>query len=159
LRRYVQPLILESGIPIRRTTLHHPLQPNEIASLSSNKDERVLQGLANTCKGSQFDKSLSPSALTDYLHGRVRFYSRYIRRINEVDAVEEDLDARVLGNFLHNVMELFYHEIIERKGNTTIDASDFENYKANIDTLIDKSFIKNYSLDEHKKVVYEGQRL
>jgi len=159
LSRYVQQLIFESGIPIRRTTLHNPLQPNEILSLSINKDERVFQGLANYCKGSKYDKSLSPSALNDYLECRLRFYFKYIARIKEADVVEEDLDARVLGNFLHNVMELFYHEIIEKKGNTTIEAGDFENYKTNIDALIDKAFIKHYSLDEQKKVVYEGQRL
>ena len=35
--------------------------------------------------------------------------------MKEADEVEEDLDARVLGNILHDVMEKFYKDIIEKK--------------------------------------------
>jgi CRISPR/Cas system-associated exonuclease Cas4 (RecB family) len=122
------------------------------------KDERVFNGLARYCVGNKEDKSLSPSALNDYLECRLRFYFKYIARIREANEIEEDLDARVLGNFLHRVMESFYLSILERKKSAIIEHGDFEKIDS-IDHFIDQAFIKNYSLDPNKVVIYEGQRL
>lgn len=157
--RYLQQLIYESGVAIERYVLHNALQPHEPVPIQIKKDERVHQALAQYCRGSRPGKTLSPSALNDYLECRLRFYFKYLARIREANQVEEDLDARVLGNFLHKVMELFYLEIIQTKGDKTIEKDDFNGYNKRIDNLIDLAFIDNYSLNPEKQVVYEGQRL
>jgi CRISPR/Cas system-associated exonuclease Cas4 (RecB family) len=158
LSRYVQQLIFESGIPIKRHILHNDLQPLEITPITVVKDESVYTGLARYCTGNAFERSLSPSALNDYLECRLRFYFRYIAKVREAREIEEDLDARVLGNFVHLVMEYFYQHILTTKNSKLIEQKDFDIYR-DIDPLIDKAFIKNYNLDPDKKVVYEGQRL
>ena len=158
LSRYVQQLIFESGLPIERNTLHNELRPHDILPITIQKDQRVFDGLARYCAGNKEEKVLSPSALNDYLECRLRFYFKYIARIREANEIEEDLDARVLGNFLHKVMELFYQNIIDEKKSPRIERGDFER-TGRIDELIDQAFIKNYSLDPTKEVVYEGQRL
>jgi hypothetical protein len=82
-----------------------------------------------------------------------------VAKIKEPDAVEEELDARVLGIFLHDVMEQFYKRLTERKQTQLIEKADFQNAVQTIDELIDLVFIKSYSLDPNKKVTYQGQRL
>ena len=104
-------------------------------------------------------KGISPSALNTYIECRLRFYLRHVAKIREADEVEEDLDARVLGNFLHQVMELFYKRTAERKRTKVIEAADLNSTEESIAKLIDEVFIEEYKLEPGKKVVYEGQRL
>ena len=157
--RYLQQLLFESGLTIDKKTLFNELRPLQVQDLAVTKDESVFNELANYCLGSPAAKSLSPSALNDYLECRLKFYMKYVARIREPREVEEDLDARVLGNFVHQVMEAFYLEIIDQKGDATITADDFNGREIRIRRLIDKAFRKNYNLDETTEVVYEGQRL
>jgi CRISPR/Cas system-associated exonuclease Cas4 (RecB family) len=157
--RYLQQLLYESGLTIEKNVLHNEFQPYTSSPISIWKDDRVFNELANYCAGSKAAKTLSPSALNDYIECRLKFYFKYVARVREPREVEEELDARVLGNFLHRVMELFYQRIIQRKGNNTVEQNDFDDYDAQINELIDVAFIANYGLDPKKKVVYEGQRL
>lgn len=157
--RYLQQLVYESGITFEKHVLHNDLQPLSPGPLSVPKDDRVFNALAQYCLGSHDQKSLSPTALNDYLECRLKFYFKYVAKIREPYEVEEDLDARVLGNFLHRVMEYFYEGILERKNGKTIEETDFVNYETVIEKLIDRAFIDNYRLDPERPVVYEGQRL
>jgi hypothetical protein len=157
--RYLQQLIYESGFKLDKNVLHNEFQPFKETPVSIIKDDRVFAELANYCTGSKQGKTLSPSALNDYIECRLKFYFKYVARIREAREVEEELDARVLGNFLHRVMEFFYQRIIDKKRTNLIEESDFENYDENINSLIDHAFILNYKLDPEKKVIYEGQRL
>ncbi len=157
--RYLQQLIYESGIPLQANVLHNEFRPLQGVPLEVYKDERVFEGLAIYCSGSKDDKALSPTALNDYIECPLKFFFKYVARIRDADEVEEELDARVLGNFLHSVMEHFYKGIIGKKGNKVIEAEDFMDYDDAIDSLIDLAFVDNYHLRPDQKVVYEGQRL
>jgi hypothetical protein len=157
--RYLQQLIFESGLKIEQKILHNPVEPHGITPISISKSGQVLENLAKLNDGNAYFVGISPSALNTYIECRLKFYLRHVAKIKEADEVEEELDARVLGNFLHDVMEVFYKRIRERKKSKLIDASDFENYEAVVDGLIDESFIQAYRLNPNKKVEYEGQRL
>ena len=157
--RYLQQLIYESGKPITRKVLHNPIQPEPIRPIVIEKDAGVLETLSRLSEGNAKFKGISPSALNTYIECRLRFYLRHVARIKEADEVEEDLDARVLGNFVHQVMELFYKRITEQKQTKVIEESDLQTSEANITKLIDEVFIEAYGLEPGKPVVYEGQRL
>jgi hypothetical protein len=157
--RYLKQLIYESGLKMERKVLHDPVQPNLINPIVIQKDSKVIELLAKLSEGNSKFKGISPSALNTYIECRLRFYLRHVAKIKEPDEVEEDLDARVLGNFLHAVMELFYRRVQERKKSSQIEAKDFYNAEATIDQLIDEVFITAYQLEPGKPVLYEGQRL
>jgi RecB family exonuclease len=123
------------------------------------KDERVFDKLALHCKGERDVKPLSPTALSDYIECRLRFYFKYVAKIREAKEVEDELDARMMGNFLHDTMQLFYEQIIRVNNRRTIEAADLENYERSFGPIIDRVFRKAYSLDESKPVAYDGQRL
>src|SRR5690606_13004349 len=114
--RYLQQLLFESNLNIRKHVLHNPVQPRSITPVSIVKDEEVLNSLIKLNEGNAYFKGISPSALNSYIECRLQFYFRHVAKIREADEVEEELDARVLGNFLHDVMENFYKDLAVRKG-------------------------------------------
>lgn len=160
--RYLHQLILEgtdAGLTIEKSTLHNPMQPRMPAPLVVKKDELVFNQLARYCEGSAENKSLSPSSLNDYIDCPFKFYLRHVARIREAREVEEDLDARILGNFLHKVMELFYVELIKQNGRNAIEVHDFNAHEKRVEKLIDEIFKAEYRLNPDKPVEYAGQRL
>lgn len=157
--RYLQQLIYESGLNPERSVLHNPIQPLPINAITIEKNKEILDALSLLNEGNVYFKGISPSALNSYIECRLKFYFRYIARIKEPNEVEEDIDARVMGNFLHDVMELFYKRIRERKKNKTIEVVDFDQVEKVIDQLIEEVFTLQYHLEPGKRVEFEGQRL
>ncbi|MFZ2906510.1 MAG: PD-(D/E)XK nuclease family protein [Cyclobacteriaceae bacterium] len=157
--RYLQQLIYESGLKPERFALHNKIQPATIHPITIQKDEKILTALAQMNSGNRYFRGISPSALNTYLECRLKFYFNSIAKIREAREVEEDLDARVLGDFFHKVMERFYKQLAEKKKSKLIEASDFDKSEAIFDKLIDQVFSEAYHLDSGKKVIYEGQGL
>ncbi|HEX6225381.1 MAG TPA: PD-(D/E)XK nuclease family protein, partial [Chryseolinea sp.] len=157
--RYLKQLMYESGLPLERRVLHDPIQPSSVNPIVIPKDNGVIEALIKLSAGNSRFKGMSPSALNTYIECRLRFYLRHIAKIREPDEVEEDLDARVLGNFLHEVMELFYRQLHDKKKTNLVVASDFSNGEAIVEKLIDEVFINAYHLEPGRPVRYEGQRL
>jgi hypothetical protein len=138
--RYLKQLIYESGLYLERKILHDPIQPSLTSPIVIHKDKDVIEALVNLSEGNLRFKGISPSALNTYIECRLRFYLRHVAKVKEPDEVEEDLDARVLGNFLHSVMELFYRRIQQRKNSSLIEAKDLENTGSIVESLIDQVF-------------------
>jgi RNAse (barnase) inhibitor barstar len=157
--RYLQQLIYESGIPVEKKILNNPIQPQGISHIVVEKNFSVMDDLIKLNEGNHYFQGISPSALNTYIECRLKFYFRHVAKIREPNEVEEELDARVLGIFLHDVLERFYKRIQSSKGNRLIEESDYKNYQASVDNLIDEIFIKTYRLNPDEKVTYEGQRL
>lgn len=157
--RYLQQLLFESGLNICKHVMHNPIQPRGITPVTIAKNEEVFNNIVKLNEGNYRFKGISPSALNSYIECRLQFYFRYIARIREPNEVEEELDARVLGTFLHDVMERFYKDMVERKKSKLVEKEDFRHADRTIDLLIDKVFIEAYKLDPDKPVTYAGQRL
>lgn len=157
--RYLQQLIYESGLPLTKHTLYNPVEPTPEQVITIQKNDAILQKLKQLNEPRHKSIGFSPSSLYMYLECRLKFFFSHIADIKEPKEVEEELDARVLGNLLHDVMDRFYRELQEYKKSRLVEYSDFENYKTTVDTLIDKAFIKTYTLDPAKKVEYEGHRV
>jgi hypothetical protein len=157
--RYLQQLLFESGLDVERKVLHNSIEPKGITPIEIRKTPLVMENLLKLNDGNSYFKGISPSALNSYIECRLKFYFRHVAKIREADEVEEELDARVLGNFLHHVMERFYKGIVDRKKSREILPADFNDFDKRIEELIDEVFIESYRLDPAKKVKYEGQRL
>ncbi|HEU5289118.1 MAG TPA: PD-(D/E)XK nuclease family protein [Cyclobacteriaceae bacterium] len=157
--RYLQQLLYESGLKVERKVLHNPIQPLTVKPITITKNPDILDKLSLLNEGNVYFKGISPSALNSYIECRLKFYFRYIAKIKEPNEVEEDIDARVMGNFLHEVMEAFYKRIREKKKSKTVDFSDFDQAEKLIDRIIEEVFIAQYNLEPGKKVEFEGQRL
>src|SRR5690606_17037893 len=96
--RYLQQLLFESGMINGRYVLHNSMHPHEVNPIVVKKDERVFNRLAQYCIGESTPREFYPTALNDYVECRLKFYFKHIAQIKEAKEIEEDLDARVLGN-------------------------------------------------------------
>jgi hypothetical protein len=77
-------------------------------------------------------KSFSPTAINTWIDCRLKFYLTYIAGLREEDEVSEEIDAPVLGNLLHETMQLIYRDF---KGKVVDQKT--------IAGLADESFIDN----------------
>jgi len=157
--RYLQQLIYESGLKITRHVLHNPVQPTALQPIIIHKNEEVMAAIHNLNVGKAGFRGISPSAINTYLECRLKFYFKQIAGIKEPKEVDDDVDARILGNFLHQVMERFYRNLYDRKKSKLVEQGDFDNSEAAVNKLIDIMFIENFRLNPNEKVAYEGQRL
>ncbi len=157
--RYLQQILFESGHKPERVVLHNPIQPLAIKPISISKDKNILDTLISLSEGNKYFKGISPSALNSYIECSLQFYFKHVAKIKEPKEVEEDIDARVMGNFLHDTMEFFYKRLRERKNSKSITVADFDRAEKDIDQILEEVFIKQYHLEPGKEVQFEGQRL
>lgn len=159
--RYVQQLVYESNLPIRHYVLHNAVQISAIRPVTVQKTQEIrtlLEKYLTTGNDPAQRRELTPSALNDYIECKLRFYLKHVARLREANEVEEDLDARIFGNLLHDVVFWFYEELAA-KNRGKIGREDFAQAEARVEKLIDKAFIQLYRLDPANKVTYEGQRI
>jgi hypothetical protein len=157
--RYVQQLLLESGLPIKKSVLHNPVHVHEVKQIVVPKSKDIIEQLQKyVVKEVETPDMLTPSSLNDYIECPFKFYLKHLARLKEPNEVEEDLDARIFGNLLHEVMHWFYEEL-RPKRNGEIEAEDFLNVDDTLERLIGKAFRKLYFIEGEEEIVYEGQRV
>jgi hypothetical protein len=155
--RYLQQLLFESGWKIGQHVLHTPVQPLSIEPIVIRKDEATRKAIHRLNEGTARFRGISPSALRAYIECKLKFYFKHIARIREPYEVEEDADARILGNIFHKVMERFYKRLQTRKKNNLVEPGDFQTAENDLAKLVDEAFTEAYRLDPARKVEYEGQ--
>jgi hypothetical protein len=111
--RYLQQLRYEArGLP-QLTLTERVFQPAfrtdslEPLHLSVRRDARMEQLLRE-----RLERGLAPTALSQYLDCRLKFAFAQLERLEEPDQLEEQLDARSIGNVLHHTLEAFYEPLL-----------------------------------------------
>lgn len=90
------------------------------------------------------ERGFSPSLLNKYRNCSLQFYFHAIAGLKEVEEVEETIGADVLGNTIHEVLELLYTPFVGKK----LYASDVKEFKKQVEALTIKVFEKVYSKAE-----------
>lgn len=157
--RYLQQLIFESGLNVKEQVVHNTIQPQALQPISIPTNDEILFTLSKLSRGNGRSKGISPSAINTYLECKLKFYFKYIAGIREPDEIEEDLDNRIVGDFLHKVIERFYKGVQHKKRSFTIEAIDLENYEEDINKILEAVFREAYGLNDQKPLEYKGQRL
>lgn len=157
--RYLQQVLLESQLPIEQRVLHNPIHVHAVKGISVFKSEEIQTQLDKYIReGDERPYHLTPSSLNDYVECTLRFYLKHIANLREADEVEEDVDARIFGNILHDVMFWLYQEL-RPKRNGVVLQEDLDVSNAQIDAWVDRAFRKLYRLEDHAEITYEGKRV
>ena len=152
--RYLHQLMVESGLDIQKQVLSNPIEASGWRPVAIRQNDHSLKWFSE--RGNNVKKFISASMLNDYLSCRLRFYLNHIARLREGNEVAAELDARIFGNLLHQVMQHFYGgESVENK---FIDRAYVETNRKKIAQLIDDAYRKLYEL-EVKTIEYEGQHV
>jgi len=78
------------------------------------KSDEVMRALdkflAAGNSNNPFARKISPSAISTYIHCPLKFYFSYVAGLKEKEEVEDEMDARVFGEVLHEAMQNLYGE-------------------------------------------------
>ncbi|NJY61382.1 PD-(D/E)XK nuclease family protein [Salinimicrobium sp. CDJ15-81-2] len=100
----------------------------------------------------------SPSALTTYIRNPLDFYKQYVLDLKEREEVEETVAYNTLGNVVHDTLETFYGQWLQKD----VKVEDLEQALEKTNEEIQKQFRKHYTqapLDSGKNLlIYEVAR-
>ncbi|NVO04249.1 MAG: PD-(D/E)XK nuclease family protein, partial [Bacteroidetes bacterium] len=85
-------------------------------------------------------KGFSASGLNNYISCPLKFYFNDIVRIQEIEDIDENVDAAMLGTILHEVLENFYKPYI---GQQIVDEKIIEIFQKSAENELEKSFFQN----------------
>ncbi len=164
LSRLVQQLEVESGYTIKKRILASPIKTTPPQPISIQKTAAVQSKMARYLAGYESQNGLhpgsfTPSAMSAYLDCRLRFYFKYVERLYEPDEVQEEMDAMVFGNILHDTMEILYKQFAKQNKRQEIYPHDFTWIRAGIGGAMNQAFKQHYQIKKEKKFKLEGRTL
>ena len=91
----------------KQLSLSTDLLPQKEQSIE--KDEFILKQLNQIAL-----QGFSPSSLTSYIRNPLIFYQEKILKLEKIDLLSDNLPSNIMGNIIHEVMELLYRKHIGR---------------------------------------------
>lgn len=88
-----------------------------------------------------FRSGVSPSALTTYIRNPIDFYKRYVLKIQEEDAFEEEVSYRIYGNIIHKILEDLYKPFVGEQVTKDI----IKEMEKKLPSLLNYHFITQFS--------------
>ncbi|MTI21133.1 PD-(D/E)XK nuclease family protein [Fulvivirga sp. RKSG066] len=159
--RFVRQLEAESDHTITKKILANPVKTQSLSAITIKKTSEVLQKMQRFTTGYDYrDQSkLTPSALITYLTCRLKFYFKYVAKLYEADDVQEEMDAAVFGNILHNAMEILYKEFTKKQKRSTIEPNDVMYLQMGIRGALRKAFVDHYNAQKEENFEPEGRSI
>ncbi len=145
--RILKQLTYESAFEFTYSSLSLPVAtaPKKEVVIDKN-DPNIQRALQLYLAGK---KVLSPSALTMYIANPIDFFFRYIAEIKEPKEVTAVIEANQVGSILHQVMEYFYVDEINKE----VTSALIKLKRKTISELIAKAF--NYVMTNREGSTFE----
>ncbi len=139
--RFLRQLIVESPLKVEVGQLGTPpLSPTDKKPIVVQKDEKIMQILRSR-------KSLSPSALNQYIKCPLLFYYQKVANLTMPDRPQDGIDAPHFGTLFHDTCDIFYKRLTKELGRRNIEYSDLEPYvkdpESRLAEFVGESFLKN----------------
>jgi CRISPR/Cas system-associated exonuclease Cas4 (RecB family) len=135
--RYIFRIENDPHFWVNKIQISPGLKLHDESKFSVAKSEKVKEILRKYFSGAPDLKRFSPSAVNDYLSCSLKFYYRYLLRLQEPEAVSSDLDARSFGTLLHAVMENLYKPYLGK----VLTDEDFQEIEKNIGPQVNEAFM------------------
>lgn len=99
----------QANIEVKELLYHAKLKDHPVRDIEIPQDKTIRDILERRFS----ERGISPSALVSYLRDPLEFYSRYVLGVFEDDdEIEEDADARKVGNAVHDALEELYRPFV-----------------------------------------------
>lgn len=153
--RFLLQLQYELNMDVEHRILSNVSMARQMPPILIDKRKNdVLNRLHRYLDTSDSTKKLSPSAINIYLNCKLQFYFRYIAELYEKDELYEDIDARSLGNVVHQALELLYKP---KEGQLLDEAFYEELSKQKKEQFIIQGFRQQYGIEGDQEFFFEGQ--
>ncbi len=161
--RYLYQLKLEQPFPVKFGVVTSNITITDPKPIVIEKSKEVMLGLERFLENGilpkgEFPSKLSPSALNTYLHCRLQFYFRYVKKLYERKEVIDVVDPATFGNILHEAVEKLYKQLMKKKKSKTVEPADFFFLRAGVDGAIQEAF-KAYFFVEDKRITIDGKNM
>lgn len=150
--RFLKQLAYESEFEFKYSSLSLPVTtaPQQEVVIDKNNAD-IQRMLKHYLEGR---KVLSPSALTMYISNPIDFFFRYIAEIKEPKEVSAVIEANQVGSILHQVMDYFYRDEINKEVTATL----IKLKRKTIAGLIAKAFNYVMTKREENTLEYSGMQ-
>lgn len=108
--RILMQLAYESGFEFHYHYLDLSVRTEPVKEVTIAKEGKAVQEVLQKYLNKQ--KTLSPSALTQYILNPIDFFFNYVAGIKEPKEVTGVVEANEIGSILHKVMEYFYEDAV-----------------------------------------------
>jgi hypothetical protein len=152
--RYLYQIMYETGWKYDHKILYNKIELPSSLPITIKKNSAVLERINR-----YLTRELTPSTLNSYVECRLRFYFKHLIGLKEAEEVEEAADARMFGNIFHDSLEAFYAAHKPTEGLWQIKEEYFNNLDEKLEALIEREFIRQFNLQDGKKMEYEGHQL
>ncbi|MFB6257943.1 MAG: PD-(D/E)XK nuclease family protein [Flavobacteriales bacterium] len=125
----------DEKVELKEWSAHVPLHPPTERALSIPKDERIQERLREWAS-----KGVSPTALSTWIEDPYQFYRKYILRVPEPDELEESVDARSLGDIIHDSLYELYKPFEGRE----LPADAIQELVEQVPSTVRKHFSEHY---------------
>ena len=151
--RILKQLAYESGFEFHYHTLDLNVRTVPLKEIAIKKEGNVTiqQGLQRYLDK---QKTLSPSALTQYILNPIDFFFNYIAGIKEPKEVTAVVEANEVGSILHKVMEYFYQDCIGQE----ITLPLLKEKRKSIPAWTEKAFAAVIFNNPDKPVAFKGMQ-
>ncbi len=143
--RFLYQLKYEHDFNIVEKNLIFEIGVNKPKEISIKKMPDIINKLNLYLSTGEGQKSFSPSALNVYKNCSLKFYFRYLAKLEKVEEVVEEIDAMYFGSITHKAMYLLYKDFKDKKIFVTKDEiSQILKNKLLINNAIKKAFNTEY---------------
>lgn len=105
--RFLTQLEIELPYKIKKHIAAEKTTEKPIKPLQIHKSDEMMERLYEMA-----EKGFSPSALNSYIRNPLIFYYQNVLRLQDVEEIEETIDAKTLGIVVHNTLESLYQPYI-----------------------------------------------
>lgn len=155
--RFIDQILIEYAEQNKNADITHrvfdfPFETQPIKKISIPKSEVMLKALE--------EKAYSPSSILSFLGCSLKFYFTYVLRLFEEEEIFESPDYRIVGDIMHNTLELLYAEY--KESGVPIGYGEINTMKSRIDEELKKVFKEEMGTDDvrtgRNRVAFEVMR-
>lgn len=139
--RFITQIEIESG--------HRIIHKSAAAKFHAQKNQELIIPKTPTILSrlnSWAEYGISPSSLNNYLRNPIGFYQQRVLGLSEFEEAEETVGARILGNVVHETLEILYTPYLKK----ILIPSDFDSMFDNLEFQLSVNFKKHYKSGEFK---------
>lgn len=151
--RILKQLAYESGFDFTYHSLDLNVRTEPVKEIQIEKTGNAAVQ-ASLQKYLDKQRTLSPSAITQYILNPIDFFFNYIAGIKEPKEVTAVVEANEVGSILHKVMEYFYEDCIGQE----ITAPLLQEKKKKIPRLTERAFAAVIFNNPERTVAFKGMQ-
>jgi len=150
--RILMQLAYESGFEFHYHYLDLSVRTEPVKEVTIAKEGKAVQEVLQRYLNKQ--KTLSPSALTQYILNPIDFFFNYVAGIKEPKEVTGVVEANEIGSILHKVMEYFYEDAVGQE----INAEFIVERCKQVPQLTERAFAAVVFNNAERRVAFRGMQ-